>query len=112
MFIELACRKQHQEKIKEKHRNAHTTTYKLSKTKHLYQCGKQNSYSNATYNFKVEKSAENVRRIYENGAQNLQVTRAEFSILLALNSDIHRSTTFSEASKMTTILNSYRWLVE
>jgi len=28
-----------------------------------------------------------VHRIYENGMQNLQVTRAEFSIFLAQNSD-------------------------
>jgi len=38
------------------------------------------SYSNATDNFKVEKSAEKVHRIYENGVQNLQVKKAEFYI--------------------------------
>jgi len=42
------------------------------------------SYSNATYNFKVEKlagkSVQNLRSLNENGAQNLQVTCAEFSI--------------------------------
>jgi len=41
------------------------------------------SYSNASHNFKVKKSAwknaQNLHRIQENGAQNLQVTHAEFS---------------------------------
>jgi len=42
------------------------------------------SYSNATDNLKVwkstGKSAQNLRRIHENHAENLQVTHAEFSI--------------------------------
>ena len=40
------------------------------------------SYSNATHNFKVKKSAwksaQNLRRLYENGAQNFQFLGAEF----------------------------------
>ena len=43
--------------------------YKLSKTKQLM--WQTVSYSNATDNFKVEKLPEKVRRICENGAQNL-----------------------------------------
>jgi len=48
-------------------------------------------YSSATDNFKMNKpawkSAQHLHRIHENGAQNLQVTYAEFSFFLAQNSD-------------------------
>ena len=53
--------------------------YELSiKTKQIYQCGKQARTSTPVIILKWKYRLEKVRRIYENYAQNLQVTRAEF----------------------------------